>query len=147
MIKISTKGRYGTRVMVELALNYGKGPVLLKDIAKRQDISAGYLDQLVPSLKAAGLITSSRGTQRGYLLTKEPKDITLRDIIEALEGEVNIAECLHQPLLCPRISFCPTRPIWAEISKSLVKTLESFTLDMLVKKCNEKKDNTLMYSI
>ena len=147
MMKLSTKGRYGTRLMVELAFNYGREPILLKEIAKRQEISVGYLDHLVPSLKAAGLIISARGSHGGYLLAKPPKDITVRNVVEALEGSISLVECVKGNFPCPRISACETRFLWDEASRNLLKTLDSFTLDDLVKKCRTKKDSPLMYNI
>jgi len=147
MIKLSTKGRYGTRLMLELALCYDKGPVLLKDIAKKQEISEGYLEHLLPVLKAAGLINSSRGAHGGYTLSKPPKDITVRNVVEALEGSIRLVECLNGNSLCPRISTCETRYLWDEANKNLLKTLDSFTLGDLVNKYYTKKDNPLMYNI
>src|SRR3712207_9413120 len=84
-MKLSTKGRYGVRAMVDLAINYGKEPISIKNISKRQSISEYYLEQLFASLRRAGLIKSIRGAQGGYILNREPKDITVSDILEPLE--------------------------------------------------------------
>ena len=92
MIRISTKGRYGTRLMLELALNYGNGTMLLKEVAQSQDISVGYLEQIIPNLKAAGLINSSRGAHGGYELARPPEEINLKEIVEALEGPLSLIE-------------------------------------------------------
>ena len=85
MMRLSTKGRYGTRLMLDLALHYGEGLVFLKDIAKREEISVGYLEHLIPPLKSAGLIKSSRGAHGGYSLAKEPSEINLREIVQVFE--------------------------------------------------------------
>ncbi len=148
MLRLSTKGRYGTRVILELALNYGKGPVLLKDIAKRQEISVGYLEQIIPSLKAAGLISSSRGAHGGYTLAKPPYEITLKEVVSTLEGPLVLAECVKSPNVCNRVNFCVARDLWNELSENLDKTLKSKTLQDLVEKHRNKiKSQPLMYSI
>lgn len=147
MLKLSTKGRYSTRLMLELALNYHKGPILLKDIAKNQDISVGYLDHIVAPLKAVGLIISSRGGHGGYRLAKNPKNINVREIIEALEGKINVVECTKSPSLCERTATCATRYMWDEVNKSILNTLESFTLDDLVRRASENKVDNFIYNI
>ncbi len=148
MIRISTKGRYGTRAMLELALNHGRGLILLKDIAERQEISIGYLEQIIPSLKAAGLVNSSRGAHGGYTLAKSPADITLKEIISALEGPVSLVECIKDPETCNRTDFCITRDVWTELSEKMDEFLVSVTLKQLVEKHRSKqKSQPLMYSI
>lgn len=147
MIKISTKGRYGTRVMLELAINYDKGALLLKEISKRQGISTGYLDQLVPYLKTAGLIRVLCGSQRGYVLAKLPKDITVRAIIEALEGKISLVDCVQVPSLCSRMADCTTRLLWQQISNSLREVLSSVTLEDLVKRDEGQNKKALIYNI
>ena len=148
MIKLSTKGRYGTRLMLDLALSYGKKPVLLKDIAERQEISVGYLEQIMPGLKAAGLINSSRGAHGGYTLARAPSDITLKEVVMALEGSLTLVECVKTPKVCKRIDFCVTRDLWRELTEKMKDTLNSKTLQDLVDQHKEKqKSRPLMYSI
>ncbi len=148
MIRISTKGRYGTRLMLELALNYGEGIMLLKDIAKNQDISVGYLEQIIPNLKAAGLINSSRGAHGGYALARPPEEINLKEIVEALEGPLSLIECVNSPETCDRVKICVTRDIWGELGEKLDSTLESKTLyDLVGKHRTKQKSQPLMYSI
>lgn len=134
MIRISTKGKYGTRLMVQLAMNYGKGPMLLKDIANKENLSVRYLEHLIPPLKSAHLVHSIRGAHGGYKLTKPPSDITLKDIIRILEGPLSPSECVESPDVCDRSSFCVTRDIWAELERTISKTLAGHTLADLVKK-------------
>jgi len=110
-MRISTKGRYGARLMLNLALHYNKGNVLLKNIAKREDLSEGYLEHILPPLKAAGLVISSRGAYGGYSLAKAPSEITLKDVVQALEGPISPAECINAPSVCQRVRFCVTRNI------------------------------------
>jgi len=138
MIRISTKGKYGTRLMFQLALNYGNGPILLREIAKREDISVRYLEHLVPLLKSAHLINSTRGAKGGYSLAKDPKDITLKDIIQILEGPLYPSECVQIPSVCNRSSFCVSRNIWVELEQSISKTLNNYTLLDLV---NQYRNN------
>ena len=132
MLTISTKGRYGTRLMIRLAKNYEKEPLFLKTIAEQEEISQGYLEQILPMLKNAKLITSSRGANGGYSLTKLPQKITLKNIIEALEGPVKITECVDNPKTCCKHKKCPSRKIWCKLKKTITKTLEETTLKDLV---------------
>lgn len=114
-MKFSTKGRYGARLMLELALNYERGPVLLKDVAERQEISEKYLGHLIAPLKASGLINSSRGAHGGYLLAKPPQDISLAEVVQAVEGNLALVECVSSPKVCRRISICVMREIWTQV--------------------------------
>ena len=98
-MKLSTKGRYGVRLMFDLALHYGEGTVSLKDVAKRQGISEKYLWHLIPPLKNAGLINSTRGSQGGYVLAKPPHLISLKEILLVLEGSMCLVDCTEQPSL------------------------------------------------
>jgi len=147
MIRISTKGRYGTRLMLQLALNYGKGPILLKDISKNEAISLGYLEHLIPPLKSAGLIKSIRGARGGYFLSMKPSEIKLKEIIQALEGSLILAECISTPAACNRINFCSTRALWEELSKKMSDILGGVTLQDLVEKNKNQKTENLVYNI
>ena len=138
-MKLSTRSRYGTRLMLELALNYNEGPVLLKDISKSQEISLKYLAQIIIPLKIAGLIKSSRGAHGGYFLSKHPQDIKLSEIIVAVEGPINFVECVDNPAICNRSDFCTTKDIWAEINNKFLLMLESYTLQMMIKRYKIKK--------
>ena len=122
-MRLSTKGRYGARLMLELALNYGNGPVLLKDIARRQEISEGYLEHLLPPLKAAGLVNSRRGPHGGYMLAKTPSEITLREVVQVLEGSLSPAECVDTPSVCQRVHSGVARDIWKKLGEKISHTL------------------------
>ena len=137
-MKISTKGRYATRAMLDLALHAGKTPVMLKDISARQDISLRYLEQIVTPMVAARLITSVRGPHGGIRLAREPKDIRLLDIIEVLEGPVAPVECVENPCSCTRAPSCVTRDVWNELARAMLGVLESTTLQDLVDRQNKK---------
>ena len=147
-MKLSTKGRYGARLMLDLAVHHGKGPILLKDIAKRQQISEKYLGHIIPSLKAAGLVSSSQGPRGGYALAKPPKDITLGKVVQSVESNMSIAECVKTPEVCDRVHSCVTRDIWEEVTFKIMEVLDSITLQDMVNRHNEKaKFQALMYSI
>ncbi len=134
--------------MVDLALNHGSGPILLKDIAKRQEISEGYLEQIVPSLKTAGLINSIRGAHGGYMLADEPSRISMIDVVTALEGALSLVECVKTPESCSRADFCVTRELWKEMSNKMMDPLKSKTLEDLVRKHRSKvKSQPQTYSI
>ena len=146
MMKLSTKGRYGTRLMLDLALHYGEGLVFLKDIAKREEISVGYLEHLIPPLKSAGLIKSSRGAHGGYSLAKEPSEINLREIVQVLEGSLSPVDCIDSIEVCQRSRQCVTRDIWVELGEKILETLENVTLnDLVEKKRNKLQDSSLYY--
>jgi Rrf2 family protein len=131
-MKISTRGRYGVRLMLELAAHYGEGMVLLKDIAEQQQISEKYLWQLISPLKAVGLINSIRGAKGGYTLAKPPYAITMKDIMSVLEGSLCLVDCVDNPTACDRSRSCVSRDLWGEASRIFAKQLESVTLaDML----------------
>jgi Rrf2 family transcriptional regulator, cysteine metabolism repressor len=148
MIRLSTKGRYGTRVMLELALHYGKGPLLLKDIAKNQEVSVGYLEQIMPSLRSVGLVRANRGAHGGYFLSMEPSKIMMKDVINALEGDISLVECVNNPKVCRRSSRCSAKDLWEELNSSMLRFLDAKSLGDLVKDQREKdKEVSLSYDI
>lgn len=138
-MKLSTKGRYGVKAMFELALNYGKDPVSIKTIAERQNISEYYLEQLFSSLRKAGLVKSIRGAQGGYILPKPPKDISASDILNVLEGPIEISECIQDDeiKLCNRADCCSTRLLWRKISDSVNSVINTTTLQDMVDDYND----------
>jgi len=147
MMRISTKGRYGARLMLDLAVHYEDGYVFLKDVSRREEISEKYLEHLIPPLKASGLISSKRGAQGGYKLARDPSDITLKDIILALEGSISPSECVNVSSICNRAQFCVTRDIWKELEEKILVTLESISLKDMVEMKKEKGEVSLIYSI
>lgn len=139
-MKLSTKIRYGARAMLELASHYGEGPVELKEIARSQDISIKYLEQVIIPLRTAGLVKSVRGSKGGYSLAKPPSEICLFDVIETLEGPLCLVDCINDPKSCKRSSSCVTRDIWSDVSEALHKVLKSITLDEMVRRRIEKEN-------
>ncbi len=133
-MKLSSRSRYGFRAILELAVEYGNGPLQIKIIAKREDISNKYLEQLIAMLKASGLVRSIRGPKGGYELTRPPGDVKLSEVFTTLEGPVVTVECLEHPEFCPRCTECVTRDVWAQMQSAIMGVLESMTLQDLVDK-------------
>ena len=147
-MKISTKGRYGTRVMFELANHWGKGPMQLKEIAKNQQFSLYYIEHLIAPLVAAGLVKTARGSSGGIWLAKPPREIKVSELITLFEGSTAPVECVNDPGICSRSGFCVTRDIWADVKKAVDGVLESVTLQELVEKQKHKtQSGSLMYQI
>ncbi|MCJ7472163.1 MAG: Rrf2 family transcriptional regulator [Actinobacteria bacterium] len=139
-MKLSTRGEYSSRLMMELAIKYGKGPMLLKDISKAQDISLKYLGQLIIPLKIADLIKSTRGSHGGYYLSRPPDIIKLLEIIEATEGSLYIVECIKNPEICYRSENCVAREIWEEASEKFIEIFNSITLKDMIDRQREKNN-------
>ena len=137
-MKLSTKGRYGTRTLLDLALHWGEGLVPLKDIAQRQEIPLPYLEHLIAPLIAGGLIRSTRGPQGGVSLLKPPEEIKLSEVIQLLEGSIAPVECVDNPDAYPRSNLCATHDIWEEVKKAIDGVLESTTLQDLVERQRQK---------
>jgi len=147
-MKLSTRGRYGTRALLELALHYREGPVPLKDIAQRQQISLLYLEHLITPLIAGGIVRSTRGARGGVSLAKLPEEIRLSEVIQLLEGSIAPVECVNNPGICTRSELCVTRDIWSELKKAMNGILESTTLQDLVERQKRKEQPTeVMYYI
>ncbi len=130
-MKLSTKGRYGVKAMVDLAINYGGAPVSIKSISNRQNISENYLEQLFSPLRKANLIKSVRGAQGGYILSREPKDITVAEIMHVVEGPIEVSDCIEGSE-CDNSDFCATRLLWEKLKKSIDEVMESITLQDIV---------------
>ena len=137
-MRLSTKGRYGTRVLLDLALHPGEGLIPLKDIARRQEIPLPYLEHLIAPLITGGMIKSTRGPRGGVSLIKRPDKIKLSEVIQLLEGTIVPVNCLINPKAYPRSDHCATRDIWDEIRKAIDGVLESTTLQDLVERQKQK---------
>lgn len=134
-MKISTKGRYALRMMIDLAQNQGDGYVSLKDIANRQEISKKYLEQIVAILNKPDVLRTNRGYQGGYRLAKNANEYTVGDILRLTEGGLAPVSCLdNSPILCDRAENCITLPIWKGLYKVISEYLDSITLQDIVDK-------------
>jgi Rrf2 family transcriptional regulator, cysteine metabolism repressor len=142
-MRLSTKGRYGLKAIFELALNESSGPVPLKHIAQKRNISEQYLEQIFASLRKAGLVKSIRGAQGGYLLGRTPDKITVGDIIVVLEGPVAPSECVLDSENCSNSEECVTKVVWEKIKTSIEEVINSITLQDMIDDHmkNQNKDN------
>lgn len=132
-MKMSTKGRYGLRVMIELALNLGQGPILTETIAKNQQISEKYIHLLVRQLKDSGLIKAARGRNGGYFIAREPDEITVLEVVNAMEGKITVVECTSNSAYCDRDDCCIARDLWTTLSEVIEEALEKVTIGELAR--------------
>lgn len=127
-MKLSTRSRYGTRMVLDLAKRYDEGPVRIGDIAAREGISVKYLEQLIIPLKQANFIKSVRGPKGGHMLTRPPERITVGEVVKVLEGGTMLTECVENPEKCEKHQNCMTRNIWKAASRAMYEKLDSMTL-------------------
>ena len=142
-MKISTKGRYALRMMIDLAEHQEDGFIALKDISERQNISKKYLEQIIAIMNKPDILRANRGSQGGYRLAKEPKNYTVGEILRLTEGSLSPVDCVDQsPIECPRSEECPTLPVWRQLSKIINEYLDSVTLqDLVDNHMSEMTDN------
>ena len=137
-MKLSTRARYGTRALLDLALHYKDRPVQLKDIASRQNISLHYLEHIIAPLVSSGIVKSTRGARGGIRLTRSPGELKLSEIIRVLEGGTAPVDCIANPGCCDRAGRCVTRDVWNEMQKAIDEKLDSITLKDLVEKQSKR---------
>ena len=145
-MKLSTKTRYGTRAIIDIAQNSENGSTMLKDIAARQSLSPKYLDHILSAMRRAGIIRNIRGKGGGYILSKTPASITVKDIVEAVDGTFEPVECLSNTDLCDKVPACGTRDVWLRMKEAVDGVLEEATLQSLLEK-NSLNKNLSNYSI
>jgi Rrf2 family protein len=133
-VKLSTKGRYGLRAMIDLAIHSKENQVSIKSISERQEISENYLERIIALLKKAGYVKSTRGAQGGYMLTKKPDQISVGNILRALEGDLNPVDCslTNDDKVCSESSLCVTKFVWKRISDSINDVVDNISLQDLV---------------
>jgi len=147
-VRISTRGRYGIRALLDIALHREEEPVMLKDIARRQQFSLRYLERLITPLIAGGLIRSTRGSKGGVSLVQDPADIKLSDVFLLMEGSIAPVECVTTPGICGRSGNCATRDIWHDIKHAIDGILESTTLqDLVIRQHAKETAESAMYYI
>ena len=146
-MKVSTKGRYGLRVMIELAAKYGQGPVLVETIAHNQEISAKYIHVLMAGLRSGGFIRSVRGPSGGYELSRPPAEITALEVVRALEGDLAPVDCVTEADTCSRSGTCVTREMWCEVAEAVAEVLGGYTLADLARRQAEKDSSQSAYTI
>jgi Rrf2 family protein len=133
-MKLSTKGKYGVRAVFEIARHYGKGPISIKEIAERQGISFSYLEQILHKLGKAGLIESVRGPAGGYLLARKPLELTIGDIVRALEGPIALSHCLEpgESADCCQTEDCVAKMVWVKVGAKIEEALDSISFHDLL---------------
>ena len=132
-MKISTRGRYALRMMIDLAQHNNDGFITLKDIAKRQNLSKKYLEQIIPNFNKSGLLQANKGHMGGYKLAKSPSAITVRDVLEQAEGSLFPVSCMeNNPNLCEHCDGCLTLPVYKGLYKVIIQYFESITLDDII---------------
>lgn len=139
-MKISTRGRYGLRIMTDLAQHDGDSPRMISDICKAQGLSRKYVGRLIIALRKAGMIYSVRGAKGGYKIKRLPKDISLLEIIETMEGPLSIVGCVACPHKCKRSGNCVSREVWTELNAKIRKNFESVSLQDILNKNAELDD-------
>jgi len=137
-MKISTKGRYALRLMLDLALHTDGGPVSLRDVSRRQGISDKYLEQIVTPLSRAGLVKSVRGAGGGYLLTRSPAEYTVGDILRPLEGSLAPVACAEEGACCHQRDKCVTVEVWEQIYQAVSQVVDHITLQDLTDRHRQK---------
>ncbi len=136
-MKLSTRSRYGTRMMLDMAKHCNEGPIQLGEIARRVDVSVKYLEQLIIPLKKADYVKSLRGAKGGHMLSRAPDEITVGEIVDVLEGGINLTDCVGNPEVCEKYEDCLTRGIWEEATKAIYEKLNSITLAQIID-CDKK---------
>ena len=136
-MKISTKGRYALRMLLDLAEHRQCGYIALKDIAERQNISKKYLEQIIPMFNNSGILKTSRGAQGGYMLSRPPGEITVGDILRALEGGLTLLDCLDEEDACGKSCDCPSRKIWQRLRDGINGIVDGITLDDMLRRDEE----------
>lgn len=139
-MRVSTKGRYGLRTLMDIAMHQAKGPVTLNDIAERQEISVKYLWQVINPLKTSGVLRVTRGAKGGYVLARRPEDITMLEVMNILEGPVSLVDCLTKRDSCSRTDRCVARTVWQEVNDAVEKAMKGITLAEVLHRCGVSYD-------
>ena len=147
LMKLTTRVRYGTRALADLAAAYPDGTLSVKEMARREAVSAKYLEHIVNALKASGLIQAIRGMHGGYVLSRAPERISLNEVFRVLEGSPAPVDCVENPESCPMRKLCPTRDMWVEIGEAIEGILESTTLRDLAERKRSKANSAATYQI
>lgn len=137
-MKISTRGRYAFRMMIDLAQHYNEGFIALKDISARQNISKKYLEQIIPFFNRSNLLLANKGHMGGYRLARHPGEITVREILESAEGSLTPVSCMdNDPIICERAAHCLTLPVYQGLYKVVLDYLEGITLSDVISRRND----------
>jgi len=138
-VKLSTRTRYGTRLLCDLARHFQNGPVQIGAVARRQNISVKYLEQIIRPLKQAGLITSVRGPKGGHVLVKPPEEISIGEIVRLLENGADLVGCVSNPENCEKSDDCRVRLVWQDGTRAMYEKLDSIKISDLVSSADSAK--------
>lgn len=141
-MRLSTKGRYGLRILLDVALHGGEAPRLAREIATSQGISEKYISRLIIALRRAGLVVSVRGAKGGYRLGRFPESITLLDVVEAMEGRISLVSCVQKPGQCAKLPTCPARKAWVGVNAKIRAALAETTLSDVLRSHERAADDT-----
>ncbi|MBB6481461.1 RrF2 family transcriptional regulator [Spirochaeta isovalerica] len=137
-MKLSTRSRYAARAIIEIAKQTGDKPITRKSICESQEISSSYLENILIVLKNQGIIKTIRGPRGGYVLAKDPEEISMYEIVKAFEGSISAVHCVDDPKNCPRYKDCPTKIVWEALMKSQKDVLDSFNIkDLMMRSENQ----------
>lgn len=139
-MKLSTRGRYAARALLDLALHQNNGPTSLKEIAARQDVSPKYLDQILSQLRNAGIVRAMRGSKGGFSLAVESDNLTLLKVITVMEGRTAIVDCVGEGAICERAEECVTRDVWADVGTAIDQVLGAITIGDLVERTKNRSN-------
>ncbi len=139
-MKISTKGRYGVRILLDLALHDNETPRLIRDISQSQQISEKYISRLIISLRKAHMVRSIRGAKGGFRLAKQPEELTLLDIVEVMEGPISIIDCVRCPEKCQKAEKCATREVWERLNSDIQESMRKITLADIIRNYQKNSD-------
>lgn len=137
-MKISTKGRYGLRILLDLAIHDTGEPRLIRDIAESQQISEKYISRLIVDLRRAGMVRSIRGAKGGFRLARMPDAITLLEVVEVMEGPMSIVDCVRSPEKCDRLGNCATRDFWGRLNEQIRTSMNQYTLQQIIDNYNRQ---------
>lgn len=140
-MRISTKGHYGLRSLIDIALNQSEGPVTLNDIAKRQALSVKYLWQVINPLRTEGFLSVTRGAKGGFVLARPADQITMLEVLTTLEGPISILKCITDETVCDRVKTCAARTVWLEVNQAIEKSLASTTLAKMLADFQSSSDS------
>ncbi|RME28404.1 MAG: Rrf2 family transcriptional regulator [Deltaproteobacteria bacterium] len=146
-MKVSTRGRYGLRIMIELAARHGEGPVMMSTLAECQQVSRKYIHSILTALKNASLVRAVRGAHGGYVLAEAPEKISALQVLQALEGSLAPVDCVENSRICSRSRKCAARMVWEEIGKNVNDTLKKINLKTLALRQKQLGTEQMMYYI
>ena len=149
-MELSTKARYTVRALIELSLHYGQGPLMLKEIARRQEIPDKYLEQLMAPLRVQNIVYTIRGNKGGYMLSKPPEEITIYEVVTTVKGSVAPVPCVEKEDFCNRMDICASRDVWCDLHQKIAEVLKNTTLAELAEKQVQRRsaeDNRVSYTL